>query len=274
MNKTTQKIKVGIIGGSGMDDPKLLTDQQTINIDTPFGQPSSAISLGKLAGVDVAIISRHGKNHTLMPGKVPYQANIWALKQAGCSHILATTACGSLQDDFKPGDFVFIDQFIDFTKHRNLTFYQDHVIHTPMAEPFCPALRERLGQAAQELKLPHHIQGTIITIEGPRFSTRAESRLFRSWQADVINMSTVPEVTLAREIGICYQSIAMVTDYDSWKEKEAAVTWEMVMEQMNKNVGNIKQLLLTILPKIDFYACDCKKTTADLAEYKTKKPAE
>ncbi len=268
------KIKVGIIGGSGLDDPKLLDEQRSIDMDTPFGPPSSSISTGKLGDIEVAIIARHGKNHSLMPSKVPYQANVWALKQAGCSHILATTACGSLQENFKPGDFVFLDQFIDFTKHRNLTFYQDHVIHTPMAEPFCSSLRQRLVASAKELDLPHHAQGTIITIEGPRFSTRAESRLFRSWQADVVNMSTVPEVTLAREIGICYQSIAMVTDYDCWKDKEEPVTWEMVLEQMAKNVGHIKQLLLTVLPKIDFYACDCKKTTADMAEYETKKTAE
>ncbi|MFA5127141.1 MAG: S-methyl-5'-thioadenosine phosphorylase [Patescibacteria group bacterium] len=271
---TSAKIKVGIIGGSGLDNPDLLTRQKSIDLDTPFGQPSSSINTGKIGEVEVAIIARHGKNHSLMPGKVPYQANVWALKQVGCSHILATTACGSLQKNFRPGDLVFIDQFIDFTKHRNPTFYQDHVIHTPMADPFCYNLRQRLTATAKELKLPHHSQGTIVTIEGPRFSTRAESKMFRSWQADVINMSTVPEVTLAREIGICYQSIAMVTDYDCWKEKEAPVTWEMVMEQMNKNIGNIKKLLLAVLPKIDFYACDCKKTTADMAEYETKKPVQ
>lgn len=252
------KIKIGIIGGSGLDNPKLLTEVNIQTIDTPFGAPSSELTIGKLLNVEVVIISRHGKDHSLLPSKVPYQANIWALQKVGCTHILATTACGSLREDFKPGDFVFIDQFIDFTKHRNLTFYQDKVVHTPMAEPFCCSLRQKLDQSAKKLKLSYHTQGTMITIEGPRFSTKAESKMFRSWQADVINMSTVPEVILAREMGICYQSIAMVTDYDCWRDSVEAVTWEIILEQMNKNVDNIKSLLLAVVPMIDSNGCSCK----------------
>lgn len=257
-------LKIGIIGGSGFDDPKLLENFQDLETDTPFGKPSSKLTSGQLGGVDVVIIARHGKNHSIVPTKVPFRANIWALKEAGCSHILAATACGSLREEIKPGDLVFLDQFIDHTKLRILTFYEDKVVHTPMADPFCPKLRELLIKSAKELNLDHHEKGTMVTIEGPRFSTRAESHMFRGWNADVINMSTVPEVTLARELGICYQSIAMSTDYDCWKEDEEPVTWEMVMETMKKNADNVKKLLVDVLPKIDFNECDCRGTTTEV----------
>jgi len=257
MNK---KIKVGIIGGSGLDQPSFLKNLKRQEVDTPFGKPASDLASGLLGDVEVVIIARHGRDHTLLPSSVPYQANIWALKLAGCSHILATTACGSLQENYQPGDFVFIDQFIDFTKHRNLTFYHDRVVHTSMADPFCPQLRSLLTLTAKELNIKYHDRGTIVTIEGPRFSTRAESKMFKNLGADIINMSTVPEVILAREIGICYQNIAMVTDYDCWRDHEQPVTWEIVLEQMNKNVDKISQLLLRVITKIDFPHCVCKKT--------------
>ena len=199
-----------------------------------------------------------------MPTKVPFRANIWALKETGCTHILATTACGSLREEIKPGDLVFLDQFIDNTKHRNLTFFEDKVIHTPMAEPFCITLRELLVKASRELGLSFHPQGTIVTIEGPRFSTKAESHMFRGWNADVINMSTVPEVILAREVGICYQSIAMATDYDCWREGEEPVTWEIVMKVMEQNADNVKKLLLAVVPQIDFYECGCRGMTSEV----------
>ncbi len=262
----SQKIKIGIIGGSGLDDPKLLADYKESEADTPYGKPSSPLTLGKIGDTEVVIISRHGKNHALIPTLVPYRANIWALKDAGCSHILATTACGSLQENIKPNDFVFIDQFIDFTKHRNQTLFEDKVIHTPMAEPFCPNLRQILINSANNLKFNHHKRGTVVTIEGPRFSSKAESHMFRQFQADIINMSTVPEVVLAREAGICYGTMAMVTDYDSWKDNEEPVTWEMVVKRMEKNVDNIKKLLKEVVPKINFYDCDCQKTSADMSK--------
>lgn len=246
----TSKITVGIIGGSGLDDPKLLSDFQTTAPETPFGKPSSPLTTGRIGDVPVVILARHGKNHAIMPTKVPYRANLWALKEAGCTHILATTACGSLREEIKPGDFVFVDQFIDATKHRPLTLFEDKVMHTPMAEPFCPNLRQLAAQSAKKLSLPHHAQGTIVTIEGPRFSTRAESRMFRVWGGDVVNMSTVPEVILARELGVCYLAIAMATDYDCWKDDEPPVTWEIVLERMKKNVENVKRLLLDIIPNI------------------------
>jgi 5'-methylthioadenosine phosphorylase len=237
--------KIGIIGGSGLDDPKLLANFQELEVETPFGKPSSALTLGHIGDNNqVVIIARHGKAHSIMPTKVPYRANIWALKEQGCSHIFATTACGSLKEEIKPGDFVFPDQFIDWTKQRSLTFYEDKVIHTPMAEPFSLVIREKLVSAAKQLNIAFHPKGTVITIEGPRFSTKAESNLFRQFSADVINMSTVPEVVLANELNIPYQAIAMATDYDCWREGEEAVTWEMIVKRMVENVENVKKLLI------------------------------
>ncbi|MFA6394134.1 MAG: S-methyl-5'-thioadenosine phosphorylase [Patescibacteria group bacterium] len=247
--------KIAIIGGSGIDDPKILKNPREINLETPFGQPASPLITGQIGGVDIIVLARHGKGHVIPPTKVPYRANIWALKEAGATHIIATTACGSLREEIEPGHIIFLDQFIDFTKHRNLTFYDDKVIHTPMADPFCPGLRESLIESAGELNLAHHAKGAMLTIEGPRFSTRAESRMFKTLGADVINMSTVPEVILARELGICYASIAMSTDYDCWRETEESVTWDMILKVMQKNAENVKKLLLHIIPKISFSDC-------------------
>jgi len=251
-------IKIGIIGGSGLDDPKLLTDFQEIQPATPYGPASSPIVTGIVAGRPVAVLARHGRGHTIMPTKVPFRANIWALKELGCTHILATTACGSLRAEIKPGELVFLDQFIDNTRHRLLTFHEEKVIHAPMADPFCESLRAVLVATAQELGLPHHDKGTMITIEGPRFSTRAESRMFQMWGADVINMSTVPEVILARELGICYQSVAMATDYDCWKMDEEPVTWPIIERRMKQNADNVKQLLVAAIPKITAGSCTCE----------------
>ncbi|GAB4389170.1 MAG: S-methyl-5'-thioadenosine phosphorylase [Thermodesulfovibrionales bacterium] len=248
---------VGIIGGSGLDDPKLLKDKREKSVRTPYGRPSSPLSIGKIEGVSVVVLSRHGKDHSIYPTGVNFRANIHALKKAGCTHILATTAVGSLRERIRPGDLVFMDQFIDFTRHRPLTFHDEKVIHTPMAEPFCGDLRALLSDAAKELKLRHHKKGTVVTIEGPRFSTRAESHMFRAWGADVINMSTVPEVILAREAGICYQAIAMSTDYDCWKEEEEPVTWEMIVRTMERNAENVRRLLLRAIPRVTDAACPC-----------------
>lgn len=251
--------KVGIIGGSGLDDPEFLQNYTQLDIDTPYGKTSSSLTTGKLNGVDVVFVSRHGKDHSIMPTRVPYQANIWALKEIGCTHIIATTACGSLREYIKPGDFVFADQCIDATKQRALTFFEDKVVHTSLADPFCHQLRNILLDTAKAINLPSHGKGTIITIEGPRFSTRAESTMYRIWGADVINMSTCPEMALAREMGICYQPIAMATDYDCWKDNETPVTFEMVMEKMKQNSENVKKLIILALPKIQFTECVCKK---------------
>jgi 5'-methylthioadenosine phosphorylase len=235
-----------------------MKDQKERRVKTPYGSPSSPLTVGKIDGVETVILARHGKDHSIYPTGVNFRANIYALKKEGCTHILATTAVGSLRDKIKPGDLVFADQFIDFTKHRPLTFHDETVIHTPMAEPFCKNLRSLLISSAKELKLRYHAKGTVVTIEGPRFSTKAESFMFRKLGADVINMSTVPEVILAREVGICYQTIAMSTDYDCWKEGEESVTWEMILSIMKKNAENVKMLLLKTLSRINGTECECR----------------
>lgn len=245
-----KKVKIGIIGGSGLDDPKIIQGAKGKTVKTPYGKPSSPLTIGKIKGVDIVVLARHGKKHSIYPTAINYRANLHALMKEGCTHILATTAVGSLRTRIRPGHFVFIDQFIDFTKHRTLTFHEKKVIHTPMAEPFCGDLRSLLIKTAKKLKLRHHGKGTVITIEGPRFSTKAESNMFRGFGADVINMSTVPEVILARELGICYQSIAMSTDYDCWKEGEEPVTWDIIVSTMNKNAENVKKLIIETIPKI------------------------
>ena len=245
------KTMIGIIGGSGLDDPKILLSPKEKEIKTPFGNPSSKLIVGEIKGKKVIVLARHGKEHNIPPSLVPYRANIWALKSEGCTHILATTACGSLQEQMKPGELVFIDQFIDFTKQRKYTFFEDKVVHTPMAEPFNLGLRKLLIDAAMKLKLTHHPSGTIVTIEGPRFSTKAESLMFRNWGADLINMSTVPEVVLANELGIPYQSIAMVTDCDCWKEGEKSVTFDLILERMRDNSEKVKKLLLSTIQRLE-----------------------
>lgn len=262
MTANNGKIKIGIIGGSGLDDPKILENFEEKEMDTPYGRPSSIVTSGKIGEKEVFIIARHNKGHTIPPSKVPFKANIWALKDLGCTHVLATSACGSLREDIKPRDFVILDQFIDFTKRRDLSFYDSFeggIVHASVAEPFCHNLRNVLFESAKELGISCHGEGTIITIEGNRFSTKAESRLFREWGADVVNMSTVPEVTLARELGICYAKFAMATDYDCWHESEKPVTWPMVLEVMKNNSENAKNLLVEAVSRIDFSDCGCCK---------------
>jgi 5'-methylthioadenosine phosphorylase len=250
-------IKIGIIGGSGLEDPGILKDASSQKVSTPYGDPSSELVSGNIEGIDVVIISRHGKGHTIMPTNVPYQANIHALKEAGCSHILATTACGSLKEEIKPGDLVFIDQFIDRTCKRKSTFYEkDHVCHIPMAEPFCENLRILLFKKANELNLNCHEKGTAVTIEGPRFSTKAESNMFRQWNADVVNMTTVPEVVLAREAGLHYAAVAMATDYDCWKEGEE-VDIECILRTLKENVQNATKLIMAAISEISEYEDSC-----------------
>lgn len=251
-------MKVGIIGGSGLDDPNILHKPNEVEVDTPYGKPSSVLTCGVIKGVDVAIIARHGKAHTIRPSQVNFRANIWALKEYGCTHILAATAVGSLREEIEPGHLVFPGQFIDFTRKRETTFFdEDVVVHTPMAEPFCPNLRRLLAESARKLGIACHDNKTVVTIEGPRFSTRAESRMFRSWNADVINMSTVPEVNLAREKKVHYVSSAMSTDYDCWREGEDSVTWEMIVATMKKNADSVITLFQNIIPQITEYDDVC-----------------
>jgi len=238
------KNKIGIIGGSGLDDPKIINNPKEINIDTPYGPTSDKLISGLIGKKEVIILARHAKGHSISPTNVPYRANIWALEEMGCNKILATTACGSLREEMKPGELVFIDQFIDWTKLRKLTFFEEKVVHTAMSEPFDFNLREKLIKSADKLKLKYHSKGTMITIEGPRFSTKAESKMYKLWGADLINMSTVPEIVLANELGIAYQSIAMVTDYDCWKENEESVSFELILKRMKENAEKVKKLLV------------------------------
>lgn len=246
--------KIAIIGGSGLENPEILKNSSDIEIDTPYGKPSSAFNCGTIAGVEVVLLSRHGRDHSIPPSQVNNRANIWAIKELGCSHILVTTACGSLREEIDRGHVVILDQFIDFTRHREITFHQkfeDGVLnHTPMADPFDADLRNLLIAKAGELQLPVHKSGTVITIEGPRFSTRAESKMFRMWGADVINMSTAPECILANELGIPYAAVALSTDYDCWKTDEEPVTWEDVLAVFNQNVENVIRLLTTTIREI------------------------
>jgi 5'-methylthioadenosine phosphorylase len=251
-------IKVGIIGGSGLDDPDILKDAKEVTIETPYGSPTSTLTCGVIEGIDVAIIARHGKDHSIYPSKVNFRANIWALKEQGCTHILASTAVGSLRKEIAPGHLVFPNQFIDHTRKRAVTFFDEsEVVHTSMADPFCQNLIDLLSATAGELNLTYHKNKTVITIEGPRFSTRAESHMFRSWNADVINMSSVPEVVLAREKHIHYAAIAMSTDYDCWHEEEEPVTWEMIVETMKNNADNVIKLFLSVIPKLKEYDDVC-----------------
>ena len=251
---------IGIIGGSGLDDPAILKHAEEVALNTPYGEPSSSLTTGDIEGVKVALVARHGKKHTLYPSAVNFRANIWVLKSLGCTHIIATTACGSLREEIEPGHLVFPDQFIDRTTKRMSTFYdKDLVCHIPMAEPFCPTLRELLISGARELGIRHHPLGTVVTIEGPRFSTKAESHLFRSWGCDVINMTTVPEVTLAREAGLCYAAIAMSTDYDCWHDTEEHVTIEMILGMMKRNAENVIRLILATIPRITSTHCTCSE---------------
>ncbi len=247
-------IKVGIIGGSGLDDPQILKDAKEFHMTTPLGEPSSPLTTGSIEGREVVILARHGRQHTIPPTQVNYRANIEALKGQGCTHILATTACGSLREEIKRGDIVILDQFIDFTRFRPITFFEvfppgaENAKHTSMADPFSEPLRQRLIAIAKQLGLNFHERGTVVTIEGPRFSTRAESRMFRIWGADVVNMSLAPEVILANEAGIPYAAVAISTDYDCWKTDEAPVEWSEILRIFENNVRNVKKLLLeTIL---------------------------
>jgi len=247
-------VKIGIIGGSGLDDPDILEQAKDVDADTKFGKPSSLLKVGKIKGVDVILIARHGREHKIPPSQVNYRANIQALKDAGCTHILATTACGSLREEIDRGHLVILDQFIDFTRHRQVTYYEEFepgkMAHTPMAEPFDKDLRGLLIKKSKELKIFCHEKGTVVTIEGPRFSTKAESNMFRIWGADVINMSIAPEAILANEIGIPYAAIAMSTDYDCWKEDEKPVTFDAVLEIFKANVEKVTNLLINAIPEV------------------------
>jgi len=256
-NSAFMRAEIGIIGGTGIYDPQLLQNVEETKVHTPYGPPSDLITLGEIDGRKIAFIPRHGKKHTLRPTDVNSRANVYALKQLGVQHILAPCAVGSLKEELKPGDIVLADQFIDRTTRREQSFFEGpRVCHISVAEPMCPNLRKILAKVAAESGIRYHKTGTYVCIEGPRFSTKAESELFRSWGADVIGMTLVPECVLAREAEICYASIATVTDYDVWKEHP--VNAGEIAKTMAENVEKIKALLSDAIPKITrIRKCEC-----------------
>jgi len=245
---------IGIIGGSGLDNPDILKDPQDHRVETPYGSTTSPVRVGSIGGHRVCLLARHGREHTVPPSQVNYRASILTLKQLGCDMILATTAVGSLREEIKRGDLVVLDQFIDFTRHRAITFHESFAphapTHCPMADPFDAKLRALLNETCRELAIAHHTEGTVVTIEGPRFSTRAESRMFRLWGADVINMSIAPEAILANEAGIPYAAVAMSTDYDCWKTDEEPVTWDDIIKIFTDNAQKVTDLLIRTIGKI------------------------
>jgi 5'-methylthioadenosine phosphorylase len=247
-------VKIGIIGGSGLDNPEIMKDTKDKEMNTIYGNPSSSLKVGKINEKEVVLIARHGRHHTIPPTQVNYRANIQALRDQGCTHILATTACGSLREEIGRGDLVILDQFIDFTRLRKVSFFEEFppgdAKHTAMAYPYSEYLRNILIETAKGLNLTFHEKGTVVTIEGPRFSTRAESEMFRIWGADVINMSIAPETILANEAGIPYAAVAMSTDYDCWKDDEAPVTWDEILKIFSQNVSNVISLLVNAIEKI------------------------
>lgn len=246
--------KIGIIGGSGLDDPDLLKEPKELTLETPYGTPSSPLRSGRIIGREVVLLARHGIGHTIPPPQVNFRANVWALKEVGCSHILVTTAVGSLRERIEPGHFVVVDQFIDFTRGRKNSFYEKFEpglpIHISIAEPFSSRLRSCFIEAAKDLDFFCHPKGTVISVEGPRFSTRAESHMFRAWGADVINMTIATEAALAKEAEIPYAAVAMATDYDCWKEDEEPVQWETVLKVFKDNVQRVTQLLVAAIARI------------------------
>ncbi|MCX8181817.1 MAG: S-methyl-5'-thioadenosine phosphorylase [Candidatus Methanomethyliaceae archaeon] len=253
--------EIGVIGGSGFYDPAMFESVTEVKIHTPYGPPSDIITVGEIKGVRVAFLPRHGKRHSIPPHLINYRANIWAMRDLGVKRILAPSAVGSLREEVRPGDLVIPDQFIDFTKGRIYSFYDGAVVgHFSLADPFCQELNKICVDAARGLGLACHHPATYICIEGPRFSTRAESRLFRSWGADIIGMTLVPEVSLARESGICYTTLATVTDYDVWAEKP--VTAEEVVMTLRANVEKVRKLLIEIIPRLSKErSCQCSKSS-------------
>jgi 5'-methylthioadenosine phosphorylase len=255
------KIDVGIIGGSGLYQIEGVNILDEVKIKTPWGMPSDVITIAEVGGVRAGFLPRHGRGHFILPHEINYRANIASLKMLGANQIVAFSAVGSLKERIKPLDFVIPNQIIDRTKSRISTFFGDGIAaHIAFADPFCSRLHELILIAAQKLNIPMHTNETLICMEGPAFSTRAESHLYRSWQAGVINMSTLPEAKLAREAEMCYAVICMSTDYDCWKEDEEHVTVDMVVNNLNKNASNAKALIKELIPLLSKERdCGCKE---------------
>ena len=262
---TTQKAKIGIIGGSGLYEMDGLTGVQFVDIETPFGSPSDSIAIGDLSGIPVAFLPRHGRGHRINPTNLPSHANIYALKTLGVERIISISAVGSLKEELEPLHLVVPDQLIDRTRNRVNTFFNEGMTgHIIFADPFCGPSSQIVYNGAVEMGLDVHQGGTLVVMEGPAFSTRAESFMYRSWGADLIGMTTLPEAKLAREAEICYATMAWVTDYDCWHEEAEDVTVEMIIGNLLKNVAASKELLRTIIPRLDGDRdCACSSALAD-----------
>ena len=249
--------RIGIIGGSGVYDPEIFSIEEEIKMSTPYGPPSDNIIIGELEGVELAFLPRHGKGHKIPPHMVNYRANLWALRQLGVDRIVSPCAVGSEKENYVPGELVIVDQFIDFTKKREYTFFDGgKTVHIVTADPFCPEMREIFIREAEAMGIPYHPTGTYVCIEGPRFSTKAESRMFRGF-SDIIGMTLVPECQLARELEMCYLSLAMITDYDTWADHP--VDTATVLSTMEENMNKIREILGRALPLIPEMRvkCDC-----------------
>ncbi len=260
-----EKPMLGVIGGSGLYDFPALANVTTSLPDTPFGKPSAPIAVGTLSGRKVAFLARHGIGHTLTPTEVNYRANIWAMKVLGVERIISVSACGSLREDFIPGEIVIPDQLMDFTKKRQNSFFGEGlVVHISTADPFCKNLSTTLYQTVTSHGINAHLGGSLITIEGPRFSTRTESNVFRGWGMSLIGMTTSPEAFLAREAEMCYAVMAHVTDYDVWHMVEASVSVEMVVNTLHKNTEVAQKTILSLVEALpDTSACECHSALRD-----------
>jgi len=258
--------KIGIIGGSGLYDIEGIRLVKEISATTPFGKPSDKFTTGEFEGREVVFLPRHARGHRLNPSEINYRANIWAMKKLGVDRIISVTACGSLREDLKPMDFVLPDQFVDRTNQaRKMTFFENGIVaHISCADPVCGELRQVIYNTIKELSIPVHMGGTYINMEGPAFSTRAESNLYRSWGMDIIGMTNMGEAKLAREAEICYATLAAITDYDCWFKSQKNVTADMVVQNLLKNVGNSKQVLKNTLKNLPLTrSCDCGKALKD-----------
>ncbi len=259
---------IGVIGGSGLYRMEGMTDVEEVAIQTPFGDPSDVIAVGEVEGVSMAFLPRHGRGHKISPTEIPVRANIWALKSLGVEWVISVSAVGSLREHIAPRDLIIPDQLFDRTKSRVNTFYEGGiVVHCTFAEPFCPTLSKFLLDSARELgDVKVHEGGTYICIEGPLFSTKAESFTYRSWDMDIIGMTALPEAKLAREAELCYAIIACATDYDVWHESEESVTVEMVIGNLSANIANAQRILRRVAQKIpadrSANTCDCPSSLA------------
>jgi len=248
---------IGVIGGSGLYNMDALEDVKAVSVKTPFGEPSDEYITGRLGGVKMVFLPRHGKEHRLLPSEINYRANIYGMKKLGVTAIISVSAVGSMKEEIHPGDMVIVDQFFDRTKARASTFLGSGVAgHVEFARPVCSSLSEVLYEAAKEAGATVHMGGTYVCIEGPQFSTKAESLVYRSWGVDVIGMTNIPEAKLAREAEICYATIALSTDYDCWHEEEESVTVEMILETIKNNVAMARDIITTAAPKAG-NECSC-----------------